>query len=64
MGTSWSKYFRQVPYSCYELGHTWNPSCSASGLEVGLNSFEEALKIYASVYCVSEYISYKMFNCF
>ena len=52
MGANWSKYFRQIPYSCYELGHTWNPSCSASAVEVGLSSFEEALKIYSSVYIV------------
>ena len=53
MGANWSKYFRQIPYSCYELGHTWNPSCSASAVGVGLSSFEEALKIYSSVYIVS-----------
>ena len=53
MGANWSKLLKQVPYSCYELGHTWNPSCSASGVEVGLSSFEEALKIYSSVYIVS-----------
>jgi hypothetical protein len=53
MGANWSKYFRQIPYSCYELGHTWNPSCSASAVGVGLSSFEEALKIYSSVYFVS-----------
>ena len=56
MGANWSKYFRQIPYSCYELGHTWNPSCSASAVEVGLSSFEEALKIYSSVYMVGIFV--------
>ena len=55
MGSSYSKLFRKIPYTCYELGHTWNPSCSASANEVGLICFEEALKIYSTVYFVSEF---------
>ena len=53
MGGSFSKLLRPVSYNCYELGHTWNPSCTQSSLEVGLTCFEEALKIYTSVYTVS-----------
>ena len=52
MGNSQSTFFRPISYTCYELGHTWNPSCTQSSVEVGLTCFEEALKIYASVYTV------------
>ena len=62
MGTSFSKLLRPVSYNCYELGHTWNPSCTQSSLEVGLTCFEEALKIYTSVYTVRIEIP-KLFCC-
>lgn len=39
--------------SCYELGHTWNPSCRKASQEIFLSVFKEALKIYGSVYVVS-----------
>ena len=52
MGNSQSTVLRPISYTCYELGHTWNPSCTQSSVEVGLTCFEEALKIYASVYTV------------
>lgn len=56
MGQSQSKLFRFVPYTCYDLGHTWNPSCTESTVEVGLTCFREALKIYSSVYVLSAVI--------
>ena len=55
MGTTCTKLLKPTPYSCYELGHTWNPSCTASSVEVGLTCLEEAIKIYSSVYFVSCY---------
>ena len=53
MGTTCTKLLKPTPYSCYELGHTWNPSCTRSSIEVGLTCLEEAVKIYSSVYFVS-----------
>ena len=53
MGTTCTKLLKPTPYSCYELGHTWNPSCTASSVDVGLTCLEEAVKIYSSVYFVS-----------
>jgi hypothetical protein len=52
MGAEFSKFLRPIYYSCHELGHTWNPSCTGSTVEVGLKCFEEALKIYSAVYFV------------
>ena len=42
-----------LPYSCYEVGHTWTPFCTNAAAGVGLSSFEEGLKIYSSLYIVS-----------
>ncbi|XP_060067446.1 transmembrane protein 135-like [Ylistrum balloti] len=42
-----------VPYSCYELGHTWTPSCTKASLGVSLDVLKEALKIYGSLYLIA-----------
>ena len=55
MGVPLSKAAKPLEYTCYELAHTWSPSCSAASTEIGLNIFEEALKIYGSVYAVSRF---------
>lgn len=41
-----------LPYSCYELGHTWQHSCSAASFEIGIIGFLESLQIYGVVYLV------------
>ena len=41
-----------LPYSCYDLGHTWTPICNKAAMDIGLSCFEEGLKIYASIYTV------------
>jgi len=41
-----------VDYTCYELGHTWTPSCTMASLSVALDVFREAVKIYGSLYLV------------
>jgi hypothetical protein len=41
-----------LDYTCYELGHTWTPSCKKASFDVFLLVFKEALKIYGSVYFV------------
>lgn len=52
MGGVQSKYWAPLPYTCYEVGHTWEASCTGSTVEVGLTSLYESAKIYASVYAV------------
>jgi hypothetical protein len=44
-----------LPFSCYEVGHTWTPFCPSASSGVGLSCFEEGLKIYSSVYLVCIY---------
>ncbi|XP_021352621.1 transmembrane protein 135-like isoform X2 [Mizuhopecten yessoensis] len=42
-----------VPFTCYELGHTWSPSCVKASLGVSFDVFKEALKIYGSLYLIA-----------
>lgn len=44
---------KSIPHSCYELGHTWNPSCTFSTLQVTAGALEVSFKIYAPLYLVS-----------
>ncbi|KAH8022149.1 hypothetical protein HPB51_022031 [Rhipicephalus microplus] len=39
-----------LPYNCYEIGHTWTPSCVDASVYVGLHAFRESLKIYLPLY--------------
>lgn len=43
----------KIPHSCYEIGHTWNPSCVMSTLEITAGALEVSFKIYAPLYLVS-----------
>jgi len=52
MAPSVSK-FHALPFNCYELGHTWNPSCSKAAVDIGFHCFKESFKIYTSCYVVS-----------
>ena len=52
MGSSQSKF---IDYSCYELGLTWTPNCSAAATEVFICSFIESIKVYAPVYTVGKF---------
>ena len=44
---------KTLPYSCYELGHCWDPVCSKACFEIMIVSFIESCKIYGIVYLVS-----------
>ncbi|XP_075448679.1 transmembrane protein 135 [Ascaphus truei] len=44
---------KSIPHSCYEIGHTWHPSCLASYLQITQGAMEESLKIYAPLYLVA-----------
>lgn len=41
-----------VPFNCYEIGHTWTPSCTQASCDLGFSSFKEGFKIYATCYLV------------
>ncbi|KAM4620088.1 transmembrane protein 135 [Polymixia lowei] len=45
--------FSKIPHNCYEIGHTWNPSCVQSALEVTRGALEAAFKIYAPLYLIA-----------
>lgn len=42
--------------SCYELGHTWNPSCRHASLDLGKAAYSYSLRLYAIFYIVSKVI--------
>ncbi|XP_018408757.1 PREDICTED: transmembrane protein 135 isoform X2 [Nanorana parkeri] len=44
---------KSIPHSCYEIGHTWHPSCLMSYLQITQGAMEESLKIYAPLYLVA-----------
>ncbi|KAL0629865.1 Transmembrane protein 135 [Plecturocebus cupreus] len=41
---------KSIPHNCYEIGHTWHPSCRVSFLQITGGALEESLKIYAPLY--------------
>ncbi|XP_038169674.1 transmembrane protein 135 isoform X3 [Arvicola amphibius] len=60
---------KSIPHNCYEIGHTWHPSCRVSFLQITWGALEESLKIYAPLYLIAavlrkrklEYYLYKLF---
>lgn len=44
---------KSIPHNCYEIGHTWQPSCWLSFLHITRGALEESLRIYAPLYLVS-----------
>ncbi|XP_074598649.1 transmembrane protein 135-like [Brevipalpus obovatus] len=38
------------PFNCYEIGHTWEPSCTASSIELSLGVAQKALTMYTGLY--------------
>uniref|UniRef100_A0A8I5ZW19 Transmembrane protein 135 n=1 Tax=Rattus norvegicus TaxID=10116 RepID=A0A8I5ZW19_RAT len=59
---------KSIPHNCYEIGHTWNPSCRVSFLQITWGALEESLRIYAPLYLIAavlrkrklEYYLYKL----
>ncbi|XP_034034251.1 transmembrane protein 135 [Thalassophryne amazonica] len=43
----------KIPHNCYEIGHTWNPSCVRSAVDVTLGALEVSLKIYVPLYLIA-----------
>lgn len=44
----------KIPHNCYEIGHTWNPSCVQSALDVSRSALEVSFKIYVPLYLVRQ----------
>ena len=44
--------FDAISYTCYEVGHTWDPSCFIAFVKAFKNSFVYGLKLMASFYGV------------
>ncbi|KAM9763389.1 transmembrane protein 135 isoform 1-T1 [Dama dama] len=44
---------KSIPHNCYEIGHTWHPSCWLSFLHITRGALEESLKIYAPLYLIA-----------
>ncbi|XP_058401432.1 transmembrane protein 135 isoform X4 [Diceros bicornis minor] len=44
---------KSIPHNCYEIGHTWHPSCGLSFVHITRGALEESLKIYAPLYLIA-----------
>ncbi|KAM6907340.1 transmembrane protein 135 [Xenentodon cancila] len=43
----------KIPHNCYEVGHTWDPSCLRSAVDVTSGALEVSFKIYAPLYLIA-----------
>ncbi|XP_008330909.2 transmembrane protein 135 [Cynoglossus semilaevis] len=43
----------KIPHNCYEVGHTWDPSCLQSAVDVTRGAMEVSFKIYAPLYLIA-----------
>ncbi|XP_034539603.1 transmembrane protein 135 [Notolabrus celidotus] len=43
----------KIPHNCYEIGHTWSPSCVQSAVDVTRGALEVSFKIYAPLYLIA-----------
>ncbi|RWS00207.1 transmembrane protein 135-like protein [Leptotrombidium deliense] len=60
MSNDFSKLFDKIlmmewsfPYNCYEVGHTWDPSCSKSIWLIKSQVLREAFLMYSGLYLFS-----------
>ncbi|KAK2516243.1 hypothetical protein Q9233_013839 [Columba guinea] len=44
---------KSIPHSCYEIGHTWHPRCSAAILHITQGALAESLRIYSTLYLIA-----------
>lgn len=54
---------KSIPHNCYEIGHTWHPSCRVSFLQVTWGALEESLKIYAPLYLIAAILRKRKLDC-
>ncbi|XP_068600560.1 transmembrane protein 135 [Brachionichthys hirsutus] len=43
----------KIPHSCYEIGHTWSPSCVQSAADIATAALEVSFKIYVPLYLIA-----------
>ncbi|RVE55351.1 hypothetical protein OJAV_G00237230, partial [Oryzias javanicus] len=43
----------KIPHSCYEVGHTWEPSCVRSAVDITGAALDVSFKIYAPLYLIA-----------
>ncbi|XP_060910899.1 transmembrane protein 135 [Labrus mixtus] len=43
----------KLPHNCYEIGHTWSPSCVQSAVDITRGALEVSFKIYAPLYLIA-----------
>ncbi|XP_061558307.1 transmembrane protein 135 [Phycodurus eques] len=43
----------KITHNCYEVGHTWNPSCMQSCVDITRGALEVSFKIYAPLYVIA-----------
>ncbi|XP_066104693.1 transmembrane protein 135 isoform X2 [Saccopteryx bilineata] len=46
-------FSKSIPHNCYEIGHTWHPSCGVSFVQITGGALEESLKIYIPLYLIA-----------
>lgn len=51
-----------LPYTCYELGHTWTPYCTEASLSIGSTVLKESLKMYSLLYFLTQIIFVRKFG--
>ncbi|XP_068187224.1 transmembrane protein 135 isoform X2 [Antennarius striatus] len=43
----------KITHNCYEIGHTWNPSCVQSAVDITKGALEVSFKIYVPLYLIA-----------
>lgn len=46
--------WKNVPFKCYEMGHSWNPSCFGSSFYLFWECFKKSIVVYGLLYTVSK----------
>nr|XP_002129471.2 transmembrane protein 135 isoform X1 [Ciona intestinalis] len=52
-GCARKQWTDSVPYTCYEIGHTWEPRCTIASLDTIRDSLKFSLKVYLTFYTVT-----------
>ncbi|XP_029458143.1 transmembrane protein 135 isoform X2 [Rhinatrema bivittatum] len=53
---------KSIPHNCYEIGHTWHPSCTVAYLQITQGALEEAFKIYGTLYLIAAILRRRKFD--
>uniref|UniRef100_H2ZM34 Transmembrane protein 135 n=1 Tax=Ciona savignyi TaxID=51511 RepID=H2ZM34_CIOSA len=50
IGLPTKRWTDSAPYTCYEIGHTWEPTCTGAFFDTMRDSLKFSLKVYTSFY--------------